>query len=71
MHWFARPPRRVAGLLAALAAGLVVGAAVLPTTAAAPTVWVGLLTLTPAALAAGAVYGLLSPVGTPPPPREA
>ncbi len=24
MHWFARPPRRVAGLLAALAAGLVV-----------------------------------------------
>lgn len=68
VHWFARPPRRVAGLLAALAAGLVVGAAVLPTTAAAPAVWVGLLTLTPAALAAGVVYGVLSPVG---PPREA
>ncbi len=58
---------RVAGLFAGLAAGLVVGAAVLTTTAAAPAFWVGLLTLTPAALTAGVVHGLLSPVDAPRP----
>lgn len=62
LHWFATPPGRGAGLAAGVAAGVVTAAvvwfALLPVAGAA---WTTFLTLVLGFLAAGAVFGAVSP----------
>lgn len=63
IHWFARPARRVTGLLAAVVAGAAAGAAVAPLVGGwTAGLWPGLATLTVAVLVAAAVFGAIAPV---------